>query len=191
MGQKARLLVLAFLWLVQGCATTSRSPLSMPDGGRRASLNVSGEQLPEENSLVSKITVDTPPQRAASLRLTEEGRRLLDSGDHAKALARLEQSLAVDSSNPYVYFYLAMAHLRLAQYRQSIEFLDVAESLLSSLAYWLGEIHSLKGENYQALGLLDRANTSYATALRFDPNNRRAALGLSRVQRELRGPAAH
>ena len=36
--------------------------------------------LPDDSSLLAKITPGIPPQRAASLRLTEEGRKLIDAG---------------------------------------------------------------------------------------------------------------
>lgn len=138
---------------------------------------------------MSKITVDTSPQRAASLRLTEEGKRLLDSGHYAKALTRLEQTLAVDSSNPYVYYFLGKAHFHLAHYRQSVEFLDVAESILGNQPYWMGEVYSLKGKNYQALGLMEQAHSSYVTALRFNPKNQEATMGLSHVRRKMKVPS--
>ena len=144
---------------------------------------------PEEGSLVAKITPTTPPQRAASLRLTEEGRKLLESGDPAKALSRLEKTIAIDSTNPYGYYFLAKAHSYLGRHQESLNFLDVAESLFASDLYWLSEVFALRGENYRALGFLDRADANYSQALRLNPGNRIAADGLSRMQGEARpGP---
>jgi len=145
--------------------------------------------LPAEESLVGKIDSRTPPQQAASLRLTEDGRKLIESGNNAKALTHLEKTLGIDSTNPYVYFYLAKAHFNLAHYRQSVDFLDVAEALLYSQAYWMAEVLSLKGENFQAMGLLKDANHSFAEALRLNPKNQKAAGGLNRVQRALEIPS--
>ena len=177
------------LILFQACAPTGHYPYSSTETQRTGRGTESRASSSMENSLVSKITVGTPPQRAASLRLTEESRRLLDSGHYNRALTRLEKTLGVDSSNPYVYYYLAKAHFHLAQYRQSVEFLDVAESFLSSQPYWMGEVYSLKGKNFQALGLLERANSSYTAALRFNPKNQEASMGLNRVQREMKVPS--
>ena len=174
-------LMILLLVLVQACAST--------DVGSLSSKGNQGIPPSQGNSLVSKITVDTSPERAASLRLTEEGNRLLDSGHYAKALTRLEQTLAVDSSNPYVYYFLGKAHFHLAHYRQSVEFLDVAESLLGNQSYWMGEVFSLQGKNFQALGLMDQAHSSYAKALRFNPKNQEAAVGLSHVQRKMKVPS--
>jgi tetratricopeptide (TPR) repeat protein len=140
--------------------------------------------LPEETSLLAKITPTTSPQRAASIRLTEEGRRLLESGDHAKALSRLEKAIAVDSTSPYGFFFLASAHAALGRQQESLKFLDVAEPLFGADPYWLSEVFTLRGENYRALGSLDRAGMNYSQALRLNAGNRLAADGLSRIQEE-------
>jgi hypothetical protein len=132
--------------------------------------------LPDDSSLLAKITAATPPQRAASLRLTEEGRKILDAGDPGKALARLEKT---------GYFYLAKAQFRMGRYRESLNFLDIAESWLgSNEPFWLAEIHALRGENYRAQGQLQRAESSYNQAVRINSGNRTAAEALTRMQNE-------
>ena len=138
--------------------------------------------LPDDSSLIAKITPGTPPQRAASLRLTEEGRKLLESGDHSRALSRLEKTIAIDSTNPYGYYYLAKAHAALGRYQESLRFLDVAEPLFGNNPYWLAELYALRGEDYRALGSLARAESNYSQALRLNPGNRTAADGLARIQ---------
>jgi tetratricopeptide (TPR) repeat protein len=139
--------------------------------------------LADDSSLLAKITPATPPQRAASLRLTEEGRKLLDAGDPQKALGRLEKTIVVDSTNPYGYFFLAKAQYRLGRYKESLNFLDVTESQLSNKEpYWLAEVQALRGENYRALGMMQQAEASYAQALRLNSGNRTAAEAMSRLQ---------
>lgn len=138
--------------------------------------------LPDDSSLLAKITPGVSPQRAASLRLTDEGAKLLEAGDPAKALSRLERTIVIDSSNPYGYFYLAKAHYRLGRYRESLNFLDIAESRLRSEPFWLAEVQALRGDNYRALGQTQRAEASYTQALRFNSGNRAATDGLARLQ---------
>jgi len=145
--------------------------------------------LPDDSSLVAKITAGVTPQRAASLRLTEEGRKLLDAGDAAKALTRLEKTIAIDSTNPYGYFYLAKAQNRLGRYKESLNFLEVAESRLSGEPFWLAEVHALRGDNYRALGQPQRAETSYVQSLRLNSGNRAAADALLRLQADAPSPA--
>ena len=140
--------------------------------------------VPDDSSLLAKITPSTPPQRAVSLRLTEEGRKLLEAGDHSRALSRLEKTIAVDSTNPYGYYYLAKAHFALGRHQESLRFLDVAEPLFGNNPYWLAELYALRGEDYRALGSYSRAESSYSEALRFNPGNRTAADGLERIQGE-------
>jgi hypothetical protein len=138
--------------------------------------------IPDDSSLLAKITASTLPQRAASLRLTEEGRKLIDGGAPGKGLPRLEQSIAIDSTNPYSYFYLAKAHHKLGRHKESLSFLDVAESRLAGEAYWLAEVHALRGENFRALGMVDRAEASYSKALSINPGNRTAVEATSRPE---------
>jgi tetratricopeptide (TPR) repeat protein len=138
--------------------------------------------LADDSSLLAKITPGTPPQRAASLRLTEEGRKLLDGGDAAKALTRLEKTIVIDSTNPYGYFFLAKAQYQLGRYRESLRFLDVADSRFGDEPFWLAEVHALRGENFRALGMIDKAEASYAQALRLNSGNRTASDALSRLQ---------
>ena len=140
--------------------------------------------VPDDSSLIAKITPSTTPQRAASLRLTEEGRKLLEAGDHSRALSRLEKTIAIDSTNPYGYYYLAKAHSALGRYQESLRFLDVAEPLFGNNPYWLAELYALRGEDYRALGSSSRAESNYSEALRLNPGNRTAADGLERLQEE-------
>ena len=140
--------------------------------------------LPDDSSLLAKITPGVTPQRAASLRLTDEGSRLLDAGEAAKAVTRLERTIVIDATNPYGYFYLAKAQYRLGHYQESLNFLGVAESRLSGEPFWLSEVQALRGENYRAQGQLQRAEASYTEALRLNSGNRTAAEGLTRLQLE-------
>lgn len=164
--------------------TTKSPPVT---GGNRPT---DAPPLPPRNeaSLIAKITPKTPPQRAVSLRLTEEGKKLLESGEYSKALARLEKTIAIDSTNPYGYFYLAQAHYHMSHYQESLNFLDVAESLLSGQTYWLAEIFALRGDNFRALGVLPRAEFNYAEALRLNPGNPVAAEGIGKIKSELLFP---
>ncbi len=138
--------------------------------------------LPDDSSLLAKITPGVTPQRAASLRLTEEGKKLLDSGDPAKAVTRLEKTIVIDSTNPYGYFYLAKAQYQLGRYRESLNFLNIAESRLANEPFWLAEVHALRGENYRALGQLQTAEASYQQAVRLNSGNRTALDGLLRLK---------
>jgi len=166
-------------------AKTSKEP------GRQASVGESrggAESAPaplaDDSSLLAKITPATSPQRAASLRLTDEGRKILDAGDPAKALTRLEKTIVIDSTNPYGYFYLAKAQYRMGRYRESLNFLDIAESRLGPEPFWLAEIHALRGDNFRAQGQLQRAEASYNQAVRLNSGNRSAADALTRMQGE-------
>ncbi len=163
---------------------TGRQGMGPEAFGRVEPSPVEAPPLADDSSLLAKITPGTPPQRAASLRLTEEGRKLLEAGDPARALTRLEKTIVIDSTNAYGYFYLALAQYRLGRFKESLNFLDVAESRLGAEPFWLAEIHALRGENFRALGQLQRAEASYNEAVRLNSGNRTAIDALARMQSE-------
>jgi len=90
--------------------------------------------------------------------------------------------MAIDSTNPYGYFYLAKAQYRLGRFKESLNFLDVAESRLSGEPFWVAEVHALRGDNFRAQGQLQRAEVSYNYALKLNSGNRTATDGLTRLQ---------
>lgn len=166
---------------VQPPTTTSKEtpPIATPE-----TLSPARPPVADDSSLLAKIIPGTPPQRAASLRLSEEGRKLLEGGEYAKALSRLERAIAIDSTNAYGHFLLAKTQFGLRRYQDSLNFLDVAESRLGTEPFWLSEVYALKGENFRALGMPERAEESYAKALTINPGNRTAAEALSQKQSE-------
>ena len=137
--------------------------------------------LPDDSSLLAKITSNTPPQRAAALRLTEEARKLLEAGDASRALGRLERSIAIDSANGYAYYFLAKAHNKLGRQKESLNFLDVAEARLAGEPFWLSEVHALRGENFRTLGMTERADASFSKALSINSGNRTATEAMTRA----------
>jgi tetratricopeptide (TPR) repeat protein len=72
----------------------------------------------------------------------------------------------------------------MGRYRESLNFLDIAESRLGNEPFWLAEIYALRGDNYRAQGQLQRAEASYNQAIRLNSGNRTAADGLTRLQGE-------
>jgi len=169
-------------------AKTGKEATNKPGLGESGSGTEESSALPpplaDDSSLLAKITPGTSPQRAASLRLTDEGRKILDAGEPAKAITRLEKTIVIDSTNGYGYFYLAKAQYRLGHHKESLNFLDIAESRIGAEPFWLSEIHSLRGDNFRALGQLQRAEASYNQAVRLNSGNRNAAEALARMQAE-------
>jgi len=165
-----------------------QASITEPRGSNEAPAAPTAPPLADDSSLLAKITPGISPQRAASLRLTEEGRKLLDAGDPAKALTRLERTIVIDSTNGYGYFYIAKAQNRLGHYQESLNFLEVAQSRLGGEPFWMAELYALRGENYRALGQTQKAETSYHQSLRINSGNRTASEALARMSGET--PAA-
>lgn len=165
-----------------------QASVSEPRSASEATSAPTAPPLADDSSLLAKITPGVSPQRAASLRVTDEGRKLLDAGEPAKAMSRLERTIVIDSTNGYGYFYLAKAQFRLGRYQESLNLLEVAQSRLGGELFWLAEVHALRGENYRALGQAPRAEASYHQSLRLNSGNRTASDGLARMTAET--PAA-
>jgi predicted negative regulator of RcsB-dependent stress response len=165
-----------------------QASVSEPRSASEATSAPTAPPLADDSSLLAKITPGVSPQRAASLRVTDEGRKLLDAGEPAKAMSRLERTIVIDSTNGYGYFYLAKAQYRLGHYQESLNLIEVAQSRLSGETFWLAEVHALRGENYRALGQAPRAEASYHQSLRLNSGNRTASDGLARMTAET--PAA-
>jgi len=100
--------------------------------------------------LTRAIQPGMPARSVLGLRLLEQGRRLLEKGEYARALMRLEKSLAIYAT-PYTYYYLAWVHYRLRRHRNSLGFVDVAESRLQDEAVWADELAALRGLALRAL----------------------------------------
>ena len=165
--------------------TRATPPEEIREEGKNAGLVQEALSTePEEISLLSMITPQTPPQRAASLRLTEEGGELLENQDYDKGLSKLEKAIAIDSTNAYVYYYLAWAHHFLHRYKESLNFLEVTESRFVTEPYWQARVLALKGENLRALGFFDEADENYARALKTDPGNRMALERMVHIGKE-------
>jgi tetratricopeptide (TPR) repeat protein len=94
-------------------------------------------------SLLTGITRDISPRRAAALRLAEKGRVLLQNSEYQKALYPLEQALGLDA-NPVIHFYLARTHYHLGNYDRASGFLQVAESSLVQQVEWMNEVVALR-----------------------------------------------
>jgi tetratricopeptide (TPR) repeat protein len=164
-------------------AKETPAPIAPPE-----TLTPAKPPVADDSSLLAKIIPGTPPQRAVSLRLSEEARKLIDNGEYAKALSRLERAIALDSTNAYGHFLLAKTQFGLKRYKDSLNFLEVAESRLGAEPFWLSEVYALRGENFRALGMAERAEESYAKALAINPENRTAAEALFPNQSQTQPP---
>lgn len=121
------------------------------------------------------------PQRNASMKLLQQGRTLLQGVTYKAALARFEQAVGIDATNPYSHYFIARAHYFLENYRESLDFLDLAELRLAADARWLAEVHVLRARNAAALGFQGQADVNYVRALRLAPRHAFALAQLTAI----------
>lgn len=137
----------------------------------------------DDGPLTAKIDAATPAGRSAALRLTEDGRQKLASGETARAIDLLERSISVDARVPYTYFFLAKAHAEAGHRELAYRFLDRAQQKLAGEPYWRSEVDGLRGKLLSEEGKTAAAEAAYRRALEAWPGNRAAAEALTASSR--------
>ncbi|MEK6679401.1 MAG: tetratricopeptide repeat protein [Nitrospirota bacterium] len=136
-----------------------------------------------DKPLTELIQPETSPQRAASLRLTEDGKAYLQSGNLIKASEALEKAITIDTSNPYAYYYFARLRSEKGEYKQSLGLLSKAEILFKDNQFWLSNVYSLIGRNHESLFQYNDAQKKYEQALKLNEENIEAREGMERIGR--------
>jgi hypothetical protein len=137
---------------------------------------------PDPQTMLASIGPATPPQRVASLRLTDEGRLLLDQGNAAAALDRIEKAVKIDPSNPHGYYWLAQVHYHNGRADQALAFADKAASLFTPAERsWLAQTYTFRGSILERAGRFKEARASYRRAVRIEPGDVAARAGLARL----------
>jgi len=90
-----------------------------------------------EESAAGEEALKENPRAAASLQLTEQGRRLLVERQPDKAIRALEQAVSLNSLNGRNYYYLAEAWLMKGDTHQAKEFNQLAEIHLKDDSAWM------------------------------------------------------
>jgi tetratricopeptide (TPR) repeat protein len=195
-----RWMVLLAVITMTGCATATVRPSRPPRGPvvakAGAPVEVARSRPPappvparppatraDDGPLTAKIDANTSAGRTAALRLTEEGRQRLASGDSARAIELLERAVAVDARVPYAYFFLAKAHAEAGHRELAHRFLDRAQQKLAAEPYWRSEVDGLRGKLLAEEGKSAEADSAYRRALEAWPGNRAAAQALTAASR--------
>jgi hypothetical protein len=156
-----------------------------PEGAAPApsdGVETTGEAPPDQPTLLASIGPSTPPERAASIRLTDAGRKLLEAGDTRAALDRIESAVKLDPSNPYAYYWLAQVHAGNGRPDQALMYADKAIVLFGSgNRQAQGDAYALRGRVFEQVGRFPDAREAYRRALAAQPNNVAARVGLARL----------
>jgi tetratricopeptide (TPR) repeat protein len=96
------------------------------------------EGSPEgQGSAAAEGALKESPRVAASLQLTEQGRRLLEDRQPDRAIRILEQAVSLNPLNGQNYYYLAEAWLMKGSAAQAEEFNQLAEIHLKEDPQWM------------------------------------------------------
>lgn len=93
--------------------------------------------LEAKESLTEEETAKENPRVAASLQLTDQGRRLLEERQPDKAIRILEQAVSLHPTNGRNYYYLSEAWLMKGSAAQAKEFNLLAEIHLKENHAWM------------------------------------------------------
>jgi predicted Zn-dependent protease len=111
----------------QSSPSSTQSPSSAPTAQKR-------DQVPPHQ--------DDSPRAVASLRLTEQARMLLESGNVDDAITTLERAMNVNPSNGQNYYYLAEAWLTKGNLSQAREFNRLAAMYLRDDPDWMNRVNA-------------------------------------------------
>ena len=142
------------------------------------------QPLPALELLDQALTMDPPPQEAASIH-THRGAALKDLERYAEALTALEQAAQAPEPHQEVFNLLGFCHFKLGQHTDAIEAFSRAIEIEPGLAINYANI----GSNLRELGHLEEACRMYRHALDLDPGLDFARQNLETLQARLQaGP---
>ena len=101
---------------------------------------------PEDRSIQTgvpgKDMRELSPRAQASLRLTDQGRLLLEEGKAGDAIEMLERAINVDSTNGLNYYYLSEAWLYKGNFKAAEDFNGLAQIYLKDSPQWMVRVRA-------------------------------------------------
>jgi predicted Zn-dependent protease len=125
------ILALSVLALLS-CAAPILGPPSLPPESR--------PPPPQGAEEVSRTPAQPSPRVLASLRLTDQGRTLLERGKTDDAISLLERAVSLHPTNGENYYYLAEAFLVKGNREQAEEFNHLAGTYLKTAPHWMEKV---------------------------------------------------
>jgi Tfp pilus assembly protein PilF len=123
-----------------------------------------------------------PPREVAAYHLVEDGRRQLDGGQTASAVATFQQALALAPSSPHANLALAEAKIRQGEFRAALVYADRLLRLTGDRSEWRWRAALIRARAFEGMGDAARAHTEFRRVLDDDPTNDDAKSGLARVE---------
>ncbi len=106
---------------------------------------LSDKDRPIQTGIPGKDLEDLSPRTQASLRLTDQGRMLLEDGKVGDAIRMLERAINLDPGNGLNYYYLSEAWLYKGNFKQSEEFNALAGMYLKRSHEWMDLVREQRG----------------------------------------------
>lgn len=150
-----------------------------------ASAAPTGEDLDGFGPVTADIGPATLPAATVALRLVEEARERIASGQTAQAQESLERAVAMDGQSTPAWHFLALLHLRAGRLPEA-DALSARAVAASSAAdpSWQDRVLLLRGEVLEAMDLPGEARQAYEAVLRRDPTHEGARTRMARLPSE-------
>jgi Tfp pilus assembly protein PilF len=123
-----------------------------------------------------------PPQEVVAYHLVEDGRRQLDAGQAAAAVATFQKALALAPSSPHANLALAEAKIRQGEFRAALVYANRVLRLTSERSEWRWRVALVRGQAFEGTGDAASAQAEFRRVLELDPGNEDAKSGLSRLE---------
>jgi len=118
------------------------------------SLTVPPEDGSIQTGIPGKDIDDLNPRAQASLRFTEQGRTLLQSGRPDDAISLFERGINLNPANGLNYYYLSEALIIKGQLEQAVEFNELAALYLEQSPQWQLRVQKQKARIAKIIGSL-------------------------------------
>jgi Tfp pilus assembly protein PilF len=122
------------------------------------------------------------PQEVVAYHLVEDGRRQLDDGQTAAAVATFQKALALAPASPYANLALADAKIRQGEFRGALIYANRVLRLTSERSEWRWRVALVRGRAFEGTGEPGRAEEEFRLVLEQDPTNEDAKAGLARIE---------
>ena len=98
------------------------------------------EPIPENRTTPQETATQPGPRIQASLKLTDQGRRLLEEKQPDRAIRILEQAISLNPSNGRNYYYISEAWLMKKFVAEARKFNNLAESHVKGDEAWMRRV---------------------------------------------------
>ncbi|GEM_PF-1353689 len=121
------------------------------------------------------------PDIVSSENHLRQAKKFYYSGKYKQAQKHCEKAIQFNHSNWEAHYYLGLTMQGRKEYAQAVEILSVSLKYSPENHMIRSELHMAIGHNWENLGKIKNAQTEYALALEYNPDNQEAIEARNRI----------